>query len=78
MTHSDLRDRARYVSIKNTLNRLLEHNILPVVNENDALATDEMKVGDNDNLAAMVATLVDADALLFAQTSMDFMTPIRM
>ncbi|MCK7459353.1 glutamate 5-kinase [Idiomarina aminovorans] len=63
MTHSDLRDRARYVSIKNTLNRLLEHNILPVVNENDALATDEMKVGDNDNLSAMVATLVDADAL---------------
>jgi len=54
MTHSDLRDRARYVSIKNTLNRLLEHDILPVVNE---------KVGDNDNLSAMIATLVDADAL---------------
>src|SRR5690606_28775584 len=42
---------------------LLEHNVLPIVNENDALATDEMKVGDNDNLSAMVATLVDADAL---------------
>ncbi|EKE83734.1 glutamate 5-kinase [Idiomarina xiamenensis] len=63
MTHSDLRDRARYVSIRNTLHTLLEHNVLPIVNENDALATDEMKVGDNDNLAAMVATLVDADAL---------------
>ncbi|MDX1705957.1 glutamate 5-kinase [Pseudidiomarina sp.] len=63
MTHGDLRDRARYVSIRNTLRTLLEHDILPIVNENDALATDEMKVGDNDNLAAMVATLVDADAL---------------
>ncbi|WP_369742550.1 glutamate 5-kinase [Pseudidiomarina sp. PP-1MA] len=63
MTHGDLRDRARYVSVRNTLKTLLEHDVLPVVNENDALATDEMKVGDNDNLAAMVATLVDADAL---------------
>lgn len=63
MTHGDLRDRARYVSVKNTLHTLLEHNVLPIVNENDALATDEMKVGDNDNLSAMVATLVDADAL---------------
>ncbi|WP_417689984.1 glutamate 5-kinase [Pseudidiomarina sp.] len=63
MTHGDLRDRARYVSIRNTLHTLLEHDVLPIVNENDALATDEMKVGDNDNLAAMVATLVDADAL---------------
>ena len=63
MTHGDLRDRARYVSIRNTLHTLLEHSVLPIVNENDALATDEMKVGDNDNLAAMVATLVDADAL---------------
>lgn len=63
MTHGDLRDRARYVSVRNTLKTLLEHDVLPIVNENDALATDEMKVGDNDNLAAMVATLVDADAL---------------
>lgn len=63
MTHGDLRDRARYVSVKRTLHTLLEHNVLPIVNENDALATDEMKVGDNDNLSAMVATLVDADAL---------------
>lgn len=64
MTHGDLRDRARYVSVRNTLRTLLEHDVLPIVNENDALATDEMKVGDNDNLAAMVATLVDADALI--------------
>ncbi|HET8817714.1 MAG TPA: glutamate 5-kinase [Pseudidiomarina sp.] len=64
LTHGDLRDRARYVSVRNTLRTLLEHDVLPIVNENDALATDEMKVGDNDNLAAMVATLVDADALI--------------
>ncbi len=64
MTHGDLSDRARYVSVRNTLRTLLEHDVLPIVNENDALATDEMKVGDNDNLAAMVATLVDADALI--------------
>src|SRR5690606_7789845 len=43
---------------------LLEHAIVPVVNENDAVATEEIKVGDNDNLSALVATLVDADLLL--------------
>lgn len=62
MTHDDLRDRERYVSVRNTINTLLEHGILPIANENDALATDDLKVGDNDNLAAMVATVVDADA----------------
>jgi glutamate 5-kinase len=63
MTHGDLRDRARYVSVRNTIKTLLDNGVLPIINENDALATDDMKVGDNDNLAAMVATVVDADAL---------------
>ncbi|WP_341501149.1 glutamate 5-kinase [Gallaecimonas sp. GXIMD4217] len=63
LTHGDLRDRTRYVSVQDTLNTLLEHGCLPIVNENDAVATDELRVGDNDNLAAMVATVVDADAL---------------
>jgi len=63
MTHDDLRDRERYISVRNTINTLLEHGIMPIANENDALATDDLKVGDNDNLAAMVATVVDADAL---------------
>jgi len=63
MTHDDLRERERYISIRNTVNALLEHGIMPIANENDALATDDLKVGDNDNLAAMVATVVDADAL---------------
>ncbi len=64
LTHDDLRDRRRYLNIDNTLRTLLSHGVLPVVNENDTVATKELKVGDNDNLAAMVATVVEADALL--------------
>lgn len=64
LTHGDLGDRERYVSIKNTIEALLENQILPIVNENDTVATDAMKVGDNDNLAAMVATVADADTLV--------------
>lgn len=63
MTHGDLRDRERYISIRNSVNTLIEHGIMPIANENDALATDALKVGDNDNLAAMIATVVEADAL---------------
>ncbi|OUS32090.1 glutamate 5-kinase [Thalassotalea sp. 42_200_T64] len=61
ITHGDLKDRRRFINIKNTLRMLLENNILPVVNENDTVATDELKVGDNDNLAALVAMVSDAD-----------------
>ena len=64
LTHDDLADRRRYLNIDNTLRTLLEHQVLPIVNENDSVATAELRVGDNDNLAAMVAILVDADALL--------------
>ena len=64
LTHGDLSDRVRHVNIQNTLRRLLDHNVLPIVNENDTIATDELKVGDNDNLAAMVATVANADALI--------------
>ena len=64
LTHGDLSDRVRHVNIQNTLRRLLDHNVLPIVNENDTIATDEIKVGDNDNLAAMVATVANADALI--------------
>lgn len=64
LTHDDLRDRKRYLNIDNTLRTLLSHGALPVVNENDTVATAELKVGDNDNLAAMVAIVVDADALI--------------
>jgi glutamate 5-kinase len=64
LTHADLRDRSRYISVRDTLNSLLEHSILPIVNENDTVTTDKLKVGDNDNLAAMVATACMADALV--------------
>ncbi|WDE05525.1 glutamate 5-kinase [Thalassomonas viridans] len=64
ITHGDLKDRQRYINIKNTLRILLENHVIPVVNENDTVATDELKVGDNDNLAALVALVSEADRLL--------------
>jgi glutamate 5-kinase len=63
ITHGDLKDRQRYINIKNTLRILLENGIIPIVNENDTVATDELKVGDNDNLAALVALVSEADCL---------------
>jgi len=63
ITHGDLKDRQRYINIKNTLRILLANNIIPIVNENDTVATDELKVGDNDNLAALVALVSEADCL---------------
>lgn len=63
ITHGDLKDRKRYVNIKNTVRELLANNVLPVINENDTVATEELKVGDNDNLAALVALVCEADAL---------------
>jgi glutamate 5-kinase len=64
ITHGDLRDRQRYINIKNTLRILLANNVIPIVNENDTVATDELKVGDNDNLAALVALVCEADCLI--------------
>ena len=64
ITHGDLKDRERYINIKNTLRILLANNIIPIVNENDTVATEELKVGDNDNLAALVALISEADCLI--------------
>lgn len=64
LTRSDLADRRRYLNSRNTLTALLEHNVVPVVNENDTVATEEIRVGDNDNLSALVANVVDADLLI--------------
>ena len=64
LTHGDLTDRERYVSVKETILTLLEHGLLPIINENDTVTTDDLKVGDNDNLSAMVAAAADADALI--------------
>ncbi|MGB5952865.1 MAG: glutamate 5-kinase [Ornithinimicrobium sp.] len=64
LTADDLHRRGHYVNASRTLERLLELEVVPVVNENDAVATDEIRFGDNDRLAALVANMVDADALI--------------
>ena len=64
LTHADLADRERYLNARSTLLTLLSHQVIPVINENDTVVVDEIKVGDNDTLGALVANLVDADALV--------------
>lgn len=64
LTRSDVNNRNRYLNARDALQTLLEHRIVPVVNENDAVATEEIKVGDNDNLSALVSTLAEADLLM--------------
>lgn len=64
LTHEDLSDRTRYLNARSTLKTLLNQNIVPVINENDTVTTDEIKLGDNDTLGALVTNLVDADALV--------------
>ena len=64
LTHDDLGDRRRFLSARLTLRALLDHAVVPIVNENDTVATEEIKFGDNDQLAALVCNLVSADALV--------------
>ncbi|HSG76373.1 MAG TPA: glutamate 5-kinase [Burkholderiales bacterium] len=64
LTHADMADRQRYLNARFTLATLLELGVMPVINENDTVVTDEIKVGDNDTLGALVANLVEADALV--------------
>lgn len=64
LTWDDFDNRARYINAKNTMEALLARGVIPVINENDTIATEEMKFGDNDRLASMVAGLVKADLLL--------------
>lgn len=64
LTHEDLSDRRRYLNARSTLFALLRLGVVPIVNENDTVATDEIKVGDNDTLAALVTNLVEADTLI--------------
>lgn len=64
VTGLDLEDPTRYHNIKNTMNRLLELNVLPIINENDTVNTDEISVGDNDTLGAIVAVSMHADLLV--------------
>jgi len=64
LTGEDLRDRTRYLNARNTLFTLLDLGVLPIINENDTVAVDEIKFGDNDRLSALVAALMDADLLV--------------
>lgn len=64
LTHEDLADRTRYLNARSTLTRLIELGVIPIINENDTVVTDEIKVGDNDTLAALVTNLIEADALV--------------
>ena len=64
LVHDDLSNRKRYLNARNTLKTLLDLGVVPIVNENDTVANDEIRFGDNDTLAAIVANIVDADALI--------------
>ncbi|WP_428353258.1 glutamate 5-kinase [Methyloprofundus sp.] len=64
LTHDDLSDRKRYLNARSTLISLLDYKVVPVINENDAVATEEIRFGDNDTLGALVANLVEADLLI--------------
>lgn len=64
LTHADLADRERYLNARSTLLRLLQLKIVPIINENDTVVNDEIKFGDNDTLGALVANLIEADALI--------------
>ncbi len=64
LTHDDLSDRKRYLNARSTLRTLVDLGVIPVINENDTVVTDEIRFGDNDTLAALVANLVEADLLV--------------
>ncbi len=64
LTHADLADRERYLNARSTLLTLLRLSVVPIINENDTVITDEIKFGDNDTLGALVANLIEGDALV--------------
>ena len=70
LTAEDLNNRKRYLNARNTINMLMEWQVVPIINENDTIMVEEIKLGDNDNLAAMIALLMDAD-FLFILTDID-------
>src|ERR671914_530735 len=64
LTHADMADRQRYLNARSTLRTLIGLGVIPVINENDTVVTDEIKLGDNDTLGALVTNLMEADALV--------------
>jgi glutamate 5-kinase len=75
LTHDDLNHRARHLNARSTMINLLEHDIVPIVNENDVIAVDEIKFGDNDLLASLVAIMMEANALILLTTVDGFRIP---
>lgn len=73
LTHDDLNNRVRHLNIKNTLNELLNRGVIPIINENDTVSVDEIKFGDNDVLASLVAMLLEVKALVLLTTAEGFM-----
>ena len=69
LTHADLEARERFNNARQSIDALLKMGIVPIINENDSVATEEIQVGDNDNLAAHIAALVHADLLSFSPMS---------
>ena len=74
LTHDDLGDRMRYLNAQSTIKTLLAYQVIPIINENDTVVTDEITVGDNDTLAALVANLVSADALVILTDQLGLFT----
>jgi len=64
ITHNDINNRVSYLNIKGTIEELIENKIIPIINENDVVSTEEIKLGDNDNLASMISNLINADLLI--------------
>ena len=72
LTHDDMNDNGRYMNAKATIEKLLLLNVIPIINENDVVATEEIRFGDNDKLAAMVANLIDADLMIILTNQSGF------
>jgi glutamate 5-kinase len=74
LTHEDLADRTRYLNARSTLTTLLNLNVVPIINENDTVVTDEIRLGDNDTLGALVTNLIEADALVILTDQLGLFT----
>lgn len=74
LTRGDFSNRQRYLNARDTLQALLHHRVIPIINENDTVATEEIKVGDNDNLSAMVSNLIAADLLILLTDQLGLFT----
>lgn len=75
LTHDDLNNRQRHLNARNTMMALLRNGVVPIVNENDVVAVDEIRFGDNDQLAALVALLIESDLLILLTTVDGFLAP---